>query len=256
MYLGGYPENVIKFYNIKKKFNCYLIEDACHALGAKYLYNKRYLSIGCSKHSDISTFSLHPVKTITSAEGGLVTTNNKFFYEKIIALRSHGINKDKDLHWKYDIKRIGFNYRLSDLNSALGLSQLYKINKFIIFRRKIFNFYNKNLKKYGNLITFPFYKKNKPSYHLFLISINFDRINTSKDKLLKFLKKNNIFCQYHYIPIYKFSLFKKKLDLNLYKGAEYYYKNTFSLPLFYNLDFNSIETVLKKIKLFLAKHNY
>ena len=256
MYLGGYPENVIKFYNIKKKFNCYLIEDACHALGAKYLYNKRYLSIGCSKHSDISTFSLHPVKTITSAEGGLVTTNNKFFYEKIIALRSHGINKDKDLHWKYDIKRIGFNYRLSDLNSALGLSQLYKINKFVSARRKIFNFYNNNLKKYGNLITFPFYKKNKPSYHLFLISINFDRINTSKDKLLNFLKKNNIFCQYHYIPIYKFSLFKKKLDLNLYKGAEYYYKNTFSLPLFYNLDFNSIETVLKKIKLFLAKHNY
>jgi len=256
MSLGGYPENVIEFCNIKKKFNCYLIEDACHALGAKYLYNKRYLSIGCSKHSDISTFSLHPVKTITSAEGGLVTTNNKLFYEKIIALRSHGINKHKDLHWKYDIKRIGFNYRLSDLNSALGLSQLYKINKFIIFRRKIFNFYNKNLKKYGNLITFPFYKKNKPSYHLFLISINFDRINTSKDKLLKFLKKNNIFCQYHYIPIYKFSLFKKKLDLNLYKGAEYYYKNTFSLPLFYNLDFNSVEIVLKKIKLFLAKHNY
>jgi len=256
MYLGGYPENVIEFYNIKKKFNCYLIEDACHALGAKYLYNKRYLSIGCSKHSDISTFSLHPVKTITSAEGGLVTTNNKFFYEKIITLRSHAINKDKDLHWKYDIKRIGFNYRLSDLNSALGLSQLYKINKFIIFRRKIFNFYNNNLKKYGNLITFPFYEKNKPSYHLFLISINFDRINTSKDKLLKFLKKNNIFCQYHYIPIYKFSLFKKRLDLNLFKGAEYYYKNTFSLPLFYNLDFNSVEIVLKKIKLFLAKHNY
>ena len=256
MYLGGYPENVIEFYNIKKKFNCYLIEDACHALGAKYLYNKRYLSIGCSKHSDISTFSLHPVKTITSAEGGLVTTNNKFFYEKIIALRSHGINKDKDLHWKYDIKISGYNYRLSDLNSALGLSQLYKINKFISFRKKIFNFYNSNLKKCGNLITFPFYKKNKPSYHLFLISINFNRININKDKLLKFLKKNNIFCQYHYIPIYKFSLFKKKLDLNLYKGAEYYYKNTFSLPLFYNLDFNSIETVLKKIKLFLAKHNY
>ena len=256
MYLGGYPENVIKFYNIKKKYNCYLIEDACHALGAKYLYNKRYLSIGCSKHSDISTFSLHPVKTITSAEGGLVTTNNKFFYEKIIALRSHGINKNKDLHWKYDIKRIGFNYRLSDLNSALGLSQLYKINKFVSARRKIFNFYNNNLKKYGNLITFPFYKENKPSYHLFLISINFNRTNTSKDKLLKFLKKYNIFCQYHYIPIYKFSLFKKKLDLNLYKGAEYYYKNTLSLPIFYNLKFNLINKILKKIKFFLVKYNY
>jgi dTDP-4-amino-4,6-dideoxygalactose transaminase len=142
------------------------------------------------------------------------------------------------------------------MNSALGLSQLYKINKFIIFRKKIFNFYNSNLKEYGNLITFPFYKKNKPSYHLFLISINFNRINANKDKLLKFLKKNNIFCQYHYIPIYKFSLFKKKLDLNLYKGSEYYYKNTFSLPVFYNLDFNSVEKILKKIKFFLAKYIY
>jgi dTDP-4-amino-4,6-dideoxygalactose transaminase len=256
MYLGGYPENVIEFYNIKKKFNCYLIEDACHALGAKYLYNKRYLSIGCCKHSDISTFSLHPVKTITSAEGGLVTTNNKFLYEKIISLRSHGINKNKDSHWKYDIKRIGFNYRLSDLNSALGLSQLYKINNFLSFRKKIYNFYNSNLKKYSNIITLPFYKENKPSYHLSLISVNFKTINSSKNKLLKFLKKNNIFCQYHYIPIYKFHLFKKKLNLNLYKGAEYYYRNTLSLPIFYNLNFDLIKKILAKIKFFLLKSNY
>lgn len=88
MYLGGYPENVIEFYKIKKKYNCYLIEDACHALGAKYLYNKMFLPIGSCKHADISTFSLHPVKTITSGEGGLVTTNNIIFHKKIISLRS------------------------------------------------------------------------------------------------------------------------------------------------------------------------
>jgi dTDP-4-amino-4,6-dideoxygalactose transaminase len=256
MYLGGYPENVVEFNHIKKKYKCYLIEDACHALGAKYLYKKKYLSIGCCKHSDISTFSLHSVKTITSAEGGLVTTNNKSFYDKIIALRSHGINKDKDLHWKYDIKKSGFNYRLSDLNSALGLSQLYKINNFLSFRKKIFDFYNSDLKKHYSLITLPLYKKNKPSYHLFLISVNFNRINSSKEKLLKFLKKNNIFCQYHYIPIYKFHLFKKKLNLNLYKGTEYYYQNTLSLPIFYNLNFNLIKKILKKIKFFLLKSNY
>jgi dTDP-4-amino-4,6-dideoxygalactose transaminase len=256
MYLGGYPQNILEFYHIKKKYKCYLIEDACHALGAKYLYKKRYLSIGCCKHSDIATFSLHPVKTITSAEGGLVTTNNKLFYDKIIALRSHGINKDKDLHWKYDIKKSGFNYRLSDLNSALGLSQLYKINNFLSFRKKIFDFYNSNLKKHYSLITLPFYKKNKPSYHLFLISVNFNRINSNKEKLLKFLKKNNIFCQYHYIPIYKFHLFKEKLNLNLYKGTEYYYQNTLSLPIFYNLNFNLIKKILKKIKFFVLKSSY
>ena len=139
MYLGGYPENIIKFYNIKKKFNCHLIEDACHALGSKYLFNKKFLPIGSCKHSDISTFSLHPVKTITSGEGGLVTTNNKLFYNRIISLRSHGINKDKNFHWKYNLSESGFNYRLSDVNSALGLGQLKKINKFINYRKRVFN---------------------------------------------------------------------------------------------------------------------
>jgi dTDP-4-amino-4,6-dideoxygalactose transaminase len=254
MYLGGYPENVIEFYKIKKKLNCYLIEDACHALGSKYFYNKKFLSVGCSKHSDISTFSLHPVKTITSAEGGLVTTNNKFFYDKIISLRSHGIDRDKNFHWKYDIKKSGFNYRLSDLNSALGLSQLYKINKFISFRGKIFKFYNSNLVKYKNLISLPIYKKNISSHHLFLVSVNFNKIKSSKNKLLKFLKKNNIFCQYHYIPIYRFKLFNKKINFHFYKGAEHYYKNSLSLPIFYNLNFNSQKKIIKKIKFFVRNY--
>ena len=247
MYLGGYPENVVEFYNIKKKFNCYLIEDACHALGAKYFFKKKYLSIGSCEHSDISTFSLHPVKTITTGEGGLVTTNNRIIYEKIIHLRSHGIYKNKNFHWKYDVKNISFNYRLSDLNCALGLSQLQKIQKFISYRKKIFNIYRTGLKKISNFIDFPFYSSNKPSYHLFLISINFKKISFTKNKLLEFFKKNNIFCQYHYIPIYKFKVFGKKINLNFYKGSESYYQNTLSLPIFYNLPINSAKKVIKKL---------
>jgi dTDP-4-amino-4,6-dideoxygalactose transaminase len=252
MYLGGYPENVIEFYNIKKKFNCYLIEDACHALGSRYLFNKRFLPIGSCKHSDISTFSLHPVKTITSGEGGLVTTNNKLFYNRVFSLRSHGINKDKKFHWKYDLREAGFNYRLSDVNCALAFGQLKKINKFINYRRNIFNFYKNHLKKI-NILTHPSYEANKSSYHLFLISINFKKIRSTKDKFLKFLKKNNIFCQYHYIPIYKFKLFNKKLNINSYKGAEFYYKNTLSLPIFYDLKVSSQKTIINKIKIFLNK---
>ncbi len=252
MYLGGYPENVIEFYNIKKNFNCYLIEDACHALGSRYLFNKNFLPIGSCKHSDISTFSLHPVKTITSGEGGLVTTNNKLFYNRIVSLRSHGIYKDKNFHWKYDLSETGFNYRLSDLNCALGFGQLKKINKFIDYRRNIFNFYKNYLKKI-NTITIPSYEKNKSSYHLFLISLNFEKIRSTKDKFLKFLKNNNIFCQYHYIPIYKFKLFNQKLNINSYKGAEFYYKNTVSLPIFYDLKISSLKSIINKIKIFLNK---
>ena len=247
MYLGGYPENVVEFYNIKKKFNCYLIEDACHALGAKYLFNKKYVSIGSCKHSDISTFSLHPVKTITTGEGGLVTTNDKIIYNKIINLRSHGIYKNKNFHWKYDIKNISFNYRLSDLNCALGLSQLKKIQIFINYRKKIFNIYRTSLKKFSNFIDYPFYNSNKSSYHLFLISVNFKKISFTKDKLLELFKKNNIFCQYHYIPIYKFKVFGKKINLDFYKGSESYYRNTISLPIFYNLSINSAKHVVKKM---------
>jgi dTDP-4-amino-4,6-dideoxygalactose transaminase len=253
MYLGGYPENVIEFYRIKKNFNCYLIEDACHALGSKYLSNKGFLPIGSCKHSDISTFSLHPVKTITSGEGGLVTTNNKVFYNRIVSLRSHGINKHKNFHWKYNLSKPGFNYRLSDMNCALGLGQLKKINKFINYRKKVFNIYKIGLRKIVNVMNFSSYKKIKPSYHLFLASINFKRIKSSKDKLLKFLRKKNIICQYHYIPIYKFKLFNQKINLNSYKGAEFYYKNTVSLPIFYNLNISFQKTIINKIKLFLKK---
>jgi dTDP-4-amino-4,6-dideoxygalactose transaminase len=213
MYLGGYPENVVEFYNIKKKFNCNLIEDACHALGSKYFFNKMFLSIGSCRHSDISTFSLHPLKTITTGEGGLVTTDNKTFYNKIVSLRSHGIEKDENFHWKYNLNKSGFNYRLSDINCALGLGQLKKINKFIDYRKRIFSFYKSELKEIINSITFPSYKISKPSYHLFLISLNFRKIRSTKDKLLKFLKKNRIFCQYHYIPIYKFKIFNQKINL-------------------------------------------
>jgi len=247
MYLGGYPENVVGFYNIKKKFNCYLIEDACHALGAKYLFNKKYVSIGSCKHSDISTFSLHPVKTITTGEGGLITTNNKSIYNKIIYLRSHEIYRNKNFYWKYDVQNIGFNYRLSDLNCALGLSQLKKIQTFINYRKKIFNIYKASFKKLRNFIDCPLYNSNKSSYHLFLISVNFKKISFTKDKLLIFLKKSGIFCQYHYIPIYRFKIFGKKINLDFYKGSEMYYENTLSLPIFYNLPFKSAKKVVKKI---------
>jgi dTDP-4-amino-4,6-dideoxygalactose transaminase len=253
MYLGGYPENVIQFYKIKKKFNCYLIEDACHAFGSKYFFNKKFLPIGSCKHSDISTFSLHPVKTITSGEGGLITTNNKVFYNTIISLRSHGINKDKNFHWKYNLSKSGFNYRLSDVNCALGLGQLKKINKFLNYRRKIFDIYKVEFEKIINIVTLPSYKISRPSYHLFLISIDFKKIRSTKDKLLQFLRKNNIFCQYHYIPIYKFKLFNQKINLNTYKGAEFYYKNTLSLPIFYGLNINFQKKIINKIKSFLNK---
>jgi dTDP-4-amino-4,6-dideoxygalactose transaminase len=250
MYLGGHPENVVEFYKIKKKFNFLLIEDACHALGASYLYKKNYLPIGSCKNSDISTFSLHPVKTITSGEGGVITTNNKIFYNRIVLARSHGIKKNPIFHWKYNIDNCGFNYRLSDINCSLALSQLSKIKKFINYRKKIFNKYIYGFKK-NKLVSLANYSNSKSAYHLFLISINFGKINCVKDVLLNFLKKNKIICQFHYIPIYKFNFFKNKINLKFFKGAEYYYRNSLSLPIFYNLNLRMQQKVINKINSFL-----
>ncbi|CAN1593496.1 WecE Predicted pyridoxal phosphate-dependent enzyme apparently involved in regulation of cell wall biogenesis [Candidatus Pelagibacterales bacterium] len=254
MYMGGYPENVLEFYKIKKKYRCFLIEDACHALGAKYKYNSRDIYIGSCKHSDIAVFSLHPVKTITTGEGGLITTNSKFFYNRIKLLRSHGIERNKIKHWQYDIKQLGFNYRLSDVNCALGISQLKKIHTFIKYRKKIYNIYKKEFQKYSSIIkVVNFYKLNNPSYHLILVSIDFTNTRSNKDKLLRFLKDNNVLAQYHYIPIFDLSVYRsKKIYL---KSAIYFYKSTISLPIYYKIKKKNIKKIASLIINFLKIKN-
>jgi dTDP-4-amino-4,6-dideoxygalactose transaminase len=254
MYLGGYPENILDFYKIKKKYNFYLIEDACHALGSKYLSGKKYISVGSCKHSDLAVFSTHPIKTITTGEGGFVTTNNKKFYKKMQLFRSHGIVRKNKNHWDYDIVETGFNYRLSDLNCSLGLTQLNKMKKFISFRKKVYNFYISKLKDLSKFIKVNHYSnENKPSYHLFLITINFDKMQTSKEIFFKYLKKNKILAQYHYIPLYKFSFYKnKKFYL---KGSEAYYKTKISLPIFFHYSQSQQNYVLSKIKSFFDDKN-
>lgn len=249
MYLGGYPENILEFYQIKQKYNFYLIEDACHALGAKYLSGTKIISVGSCKHSDLAVFSTHPVKTITTGEGGAVTTNNKKFYERMKLFRSHGIIRKNKNHWQYNIRETGFNYRLSDLNCSLGLTQLSKMSKFITFRKKVYIRYVTKLKTLNKFIKINNYnKKNKPSYHLFLITIDFEKIKSSKEIFFRYLKKNKILAQYHYIPLYKFSFFKnKKFYL---QGSEIYYKTKVSLPIFFHYSQSQQNHVLNKIKFF------
>jgi dTDP-4-amino-4,6-dideoxygalactose transaminase len=253
MYLGGYAENVYEFYKIKKKFNCYLIEDACHALGSAYKYKKNFYKIGSCIHSDLSTFSFHPLKTITSGEGGLVTTNNINLYKKILHFKSHGIIKKN--HWDYDIEHAGFNYRLSDINCALAFSQLKKINKFIKFRKNIFNFYKNNL-AYQKLISFPDFKNfNLSSFHLFIIKINFKKLSVTKDDFFKKILNDKIFLQFHYKPIFFF----KKIAQNKYHkkdfpGAMHYYKYYVSLPIYFGLSNEKLIYIIKKIKLFIKQY--
>ncbi len=248
MYNGGYPANAQNFKKFKKKYNCFIIEDACHALGASYKNGKKNIKIGSCAHSDISTFSLHPLKTITTGEGGIVTTNSKKLGEKIRKLRSLGIEKNAH-HWKYDVKHIGFNFRLNDFQCALGTSQLTKISKFILYRRKIFSNYHKLLSNLKD-INLPKHKNiYQSAHHLFVISLKKPNY-IKKEKLIKFMLKNNIILQYHYIPIYKFKVFKDKF---INRNSEIYFKSAISLPIYYQLTYKQQNYIAKKIKEFFKK---
>ena len=233
-YLAGHTKEIKEFHNLKKKLNCFLIEDACHAFGTKYLVKGKKYSIGSCKHSDICTFSLHPLKTITSGEGGIVTTNNKNIYKKILLLRSHGILRSSK-HYEYDVVTQGFNYRLSDINCALALSQTKKLSKFILARKKIALNYDKLLKKNVGLIDLPNFEENKlSSWHLYQIKIDFKKRQLSKKKIIETLLKKKIITQIHYIPIYKYKIYKN-LKKKIHKNSDVFYQQILCLPIFVDL---------------------
>ena len=245
MHLGGYPENIEKFFELKKKYKFKIIEDACHSFGSRYKIKNKIYKVGGCMHADISTFSFHPLKSITTGEGGAVTTNNSEYAKKILMIRSHEILKKKK-HWDYDIKFLGFNYRLSDINCSLGISQLSKISKFLKKRESIYYFYKKKLSGISPYIKIPIYNKNlKPSYHLILLNIDFQKFKKTKNQFLEYMKKRNILLQYHYIPIYKFSICKK--SGKNYINAEKYYKNTVSLPVHLNLTKKDLQKIINNI---------
>jgi len=233
MFLGGYPENIQKFYKLKKKHTFLILEDSCHAFGASYYVNNKKYMVGSCKHSDLSTFSFHPVKTITTGEGGAVTTSNKNFFNKMNFLRSHGILRKKD-YWHYDIEKPGYNYRISDINCALGVTQIKKTLSFLDQRKKNFENYIQLFNDVKvDTVSFPKYeKRNNPSFHLFLININFKMLKINKDQLIRRLNKKNIFPQFHYIPLYKFSIVNNK---SKFKNSERYFNNTLSLPIYVGL---------------------
>lgn len=257
MYLGGQPDNVIEFFKLKKKYNFFLMEDACHALGGNYSYKNKKYKVGCSKHCDISTFSLHPLKTITAGEGGIISTNNKLIYKRVNLLRSHGILRKKK-YWNYDVTLNGYNFRMSDINAALGNSQLRKIDTFIKDRRETAKKYiNKlvGLKDYCHLLIIDKKKLNQSAWHLLIISINFKKLRTTKDNLIKFFLKKKIFLQVHYIPIYRFKVFKEKEKFKSLPGAEEYFRNSLSMPIFYKMRKSQIQFVYKALIDFIKKHN-
>lgn len=254
MHLGGSIECPEKIFQLKKKYNFYLIEDACHALGSKYKIKNKNYYIGSCKHSDICTFSLHPIKNITSGEGGVLTTSLKKMYKKAKLFRSHGVIKNPKKHFDYQVVSSGLNFRLSEINCALAFSQfkrLSEINKKRNFLAKIY------LDFFKNHSFLKFVKKNKKnysSYHLIICLIK-DEKKKLRDKLLNFLILNKIYPQINYIPVYKFYNHQSlKKNSKFFSGTEKYFKTCLSLPLHLDLKKKDVIYVCKKINMFFSKN--
>ena len=246
---AGHPSDWKKLKLLGNKYNIKLINDNCHALGAS-IDNKKNYAI---KFADIATHSYHPVKHITTGEGGSILTNNKELDKKIKILRSHGVEKNNDKPWFYQMNQLGFNYRLSDLSCSLGISQLKKLEIFLKKRRKIAKIYDRAFKKF-KFVKIPKIKRNNThAYHLYPIRIDFNKFKTNKESFLKRLKNININLQVHYIPIHLQPYYKKnfKYKKGNFPVAEKFYSEEVSLPIYYNLKTNEVNYVIKNIKKYL-----
>ncbi len=250
VHMCGQSADMEKFFKLSKEYGFKIIEDASHGFGGSY---KKKL-IGNCQFSDVTVFSFHPVKIITTGEGGAITTNDKEISKKIKLLRSHGITKDKqdfsnkdEGDWYYEQKYLGFNYRLTEIQAALGLSQIKRTAEFVSKRQKIAKRYD-NLLKNLPLVTPKQEAYASSSRHLYVVKIKEGLTKTTHYEAFNFLRKNNIFVNLHYIPIHLQPFYKK---MGFTKGdfpiAEKYYSEAISLPIYFSMSKAEQDYVIEKL---------
>lgn len=252
VHFAGRPCDMQRIHALAKGRNIYVIEDAAHAIGSHY---EDGAAVGSGKYSDMTIFSFHPVKTITTGEGGVITTNNKNLYEKLLLLRSHGITKDINVltenpgPWYYEMHDLGYNYRITDIQAALGTSQLKKLTDFKGRRTEIINIYNAGLSGLALLRT-PKEDVADACMHLYVVQIDFEKMNKTRAHVMDSLKTRNIGTQVHYIPVHTQPYYKKNYGYNWgdYPVAEQYYNKALSLPLYPKMSDNDVEHVISSIR--------
>ncbi len=244
VHFGGQPCAMEKISAIAKKYNLIVIEDACQALGAKYRGQK----IGSCKKSHMAVFSFHPVKSITTGEGGAILTNNEKFYKKMLLLRNHGIYKDQK--GKNVMVEMGFNYRITDLQTALGLSQMKKLDKFIKLRHERVRWYAEVLKNINNIILPVELPECYSAWHLYVIRVKAAKL---RDDLVAYLKANGVGVNFHYPAVYSHPYYRKNGYKNFkLKNEENYENSCITLPLYTTLSKNEIGYIAKVINKFFS----
>jgi UDP-4-amino-4,6-dideoxy-N-acetyl-beta-L-altrosamine transaminase len=251
VHFAGHPAELEQISETARRNKLLLIEDACHALGAKY----KNTTIGDCTYSDMAVLSFHPVKSITTGEGGAVLTNNEDWHKKLIAFRQHGIVKEQGAfynkgghlgQWYYEMQYLGFNYKLTDIQSALGNSQLRKLDSFIRRRRDIVEIYAAAFKD-NPFFELPIEKKHvSSSWHLYPIRLK-DKYKQNKIKIFAELRESGLGVQVHYIPVHLQPYYQQ---LGYRKGlcpnAEDFYEREISIPLYPAMSDEDVDYVIKK----------
>lgn len=256
VHFTGQPCDMEEICKIAREYKLTVIEDAAHAVGAVY----RGKLIGSI--SEMATFSFHPVKHITTGEGGMITTNDEQLYNKLLLFRSHGITRDRGLMreeyqgpWYYEQLELGYNYRMTDIQAALGLSQLRKADKFLRRRREIAGMYTEAFRDEANLII-PFQQDGcYSSWHLYVIRLNLHNLRCSRRDFFEYLHQEKIGANIHYIPVYKHPYYQQ----NGYRdvicpNSEQLYETIISLPIFPKMKNEDVEDVIRSVKNILKRN--
>lgn len=257
VHFAGQPCDMDEIGEIAEENDLYIIEDAAHAIDAEYRGKK----IG--NISDLTIFSFHPVKNITTAEGGMVTTNNDDLNEKLLMYRTHGISINaekrfgKSGDYYYDMQVLGFRYNMSELHASLGIHQLEKLESFQKRRRQIVNIYNRELQNIEE-ISIPYVKENvKHSWHLYVIQLKLEKLRVDRDHIFKALREENIGVNVHYIPVHYHSFYREKfgLKIGILPNVESLFPRLLTIPLFHGMSesdaydvVNALEKVIKYYK--------
>ena len=251
---AGHPADLDFFAALAEKHGLVVIEDACHALGAEHR-GRRVGSI-----SQMSVFSFHPVKHLTTGEGGMVTTDSALFAETLRRFRNHGISSDarqrqQDGEWFYEMVLLGFNYRLTDIACALGIQQLQKLESNLARRREIAARYNAAFLEIPGVIASRVHEDVNPAWHLYTVRLQLEHLRVGRAQIFRALRAENIGVNVHYIPVHLHPYYRGRFGYKqgAYPTAEAAYERLLSLPMFHGMSDHDVEDVIRAVSKVMAR---